>query len=58
MELSETEVRLAKKPAQHDRAGEGEAMPGPGQRPSLKLTVHKPCVPVYLLEQWLPTGGL
>lgn len=58
MELSETEVRLAKKPAQHDRAGEGEAMLGPGQPPFLKLTVHELCVRVYLLEQRLPTDGL
>lgn len=58
MELSETEVRLAKKPAQCDRAGEGEAMLGPGQPPFLKLIVHELWVCVHLLEQWSPTGGL
>lgn len=59
MELCETEVRLAKKLAQHDRAGEGEATLEPGQPPFLKLTVHEPWVHVYLLEHpHLPSGCL
>lgn len=58
MELSEPEVRLAKKPAQRDRVGEGAAMLGPGQPPFLKLVVHELCVCVHLLEQPSPTDGL
>lgn len=57
-ELSETEVRLAKKPAQCDRAGEGETMLGPSQPPFLKLIVHELCVRVHLLEQLSPAGDL